>query len=61
MNLNKEQQTSFVKTWYERKKQGVSNLNNNEKLVEEIQEKLDNLEKTTEEFFSNTPKDDIPK
>lgn len=59
--LNKEQQTSFVKTWYERKKQGVSNLNNNEKLVEEIQEKLDNLEKTTEEFFSNTPKDDIPK
>lgn len=60
MNLNKEQQTSFVKNWYERKKQGVSNLNNNEKLVEEIQEKLDNIEKTTEEFF-NTPKDDIPK
>lgn len=60
MNLNKEQQTSFVKNWYERKKQGVSNLNNNEKLVEEIQEKLDNIEKTTEEFF-NTHKDDIPK
>lgn len=60
MSLNKEQQTSFVKTWYERKKQGVSNLTNNEKLVEEIQEKLDNINKTTEEFF-NTPKDDIPK
>jgi len=51
MSLNKEQHTSFVKTWYERKKQGVSNLNNNEELTKEIQEKLDNLEKTTEEFF----------
>ncbi len=61
MSLDKEDQTKFVKNWYERKKQGVSNLTNNEKLVEEIQEKLDNLEKTTEEFFSNTPKDDIPK
>ena len=60
MNLNKEQQTSFVKTWYERKKQGVSNLTNSEELTKEIQEKLDNIEKTTEEFF-NTPKDDIPK
>jgi len=60
MSLNKEQQTNFVKTWYERKKQGVSNLNNNEELTKEIQEKLDNLEKTTEEFF-NIPKDDIPK
>ena len=60
MSLDKEDQTKFVKNWYERKKQGVSNLNNNEKLVEEIQEKLDNIEKTTEEFF-NTPKDDIPK
>ena len=61
MSLNKEQQTNFVKSWYERKKQGVSNLNNNEKLVEYIQKKLDDIDKTTEEFFSNTPKDDIPK
>lgn len=60
MSLDKEQQTNFVKTWYERKKQGVSNLNNNEELTKEIQEKLDNIEKTTEEFF-NIPKDDIPK
>lgn len=58
--LNKEQQTNFVKDWYERKKQGVSNLTNNEKLVKDIDEKLDNLEKTTEEFF-NTPKNDVPK
>jgi len=59
--MNKENQIKFVKDWYERKKLGVSNLNNNEKLVEEIQEKLDNLEQTTEEFFTNKPKDDIPK
>lgn len=59
--MNKENQIKFVKDWYERKKLGVSNLNNNEKLVEEIQEKLDNLEQTTEEFFTNKSKDDIPK
>lgn len=60
MSLDKEDQTKFVKNWYERKKQGVSNLTNSEELTKEIQEKLDNIEKTTEEFF-NIPKDDIPK
>ena len=58
--LNKEQKREFVINWYNKRKQGVSNLTNSEELTKEIQEKLDNLEKTTEEFF-NTPKDDIPK
>jgi hypothetical protein len=59
--LNKEQKREFVINWYNKRKQGVSNLTNNEELTKEIQEKLDNIDKTTEEFFSNTPKDDIPK